>query len=106
MALKTRDLEPRIATEIVADKRELLSGEHTQTIRELLERRGVLIFPQINFTDEEQVTFTQTLGNLAPEMAGEIIYKVTLDSSANVRSDYLKGSWYWHIDGTMNKVPI
>jgi len=35
-----------------------------------------------------------------------VIYKVTLDSSANARSDYLKGSWYWHIDGTMNKVPI
>ena len=66
----------------------------------------MLVFPQINFTDEEQVAFTQTLGKLAPEMAGEMIYKVTLDSTANARSDYLKGSWYWHIDGTMNKVPI
>ena len=89
-----------------ADKKELLSGAHAETIRELMERRGVLVFPQIGFTDEEQVAFTQTLGKLAPEMAGEVIYKVTLDSSANSRSDYLKGSWYWHIDGTMNKVPI
>ncbi len=106
MALRTRDLAPRIATEIVADKRELLSGEHAALIRELMERRGVLVFPQVGFTDDEQVAFTQTLGNLAPEMAGELIYKVTLDSAANSRSDYLKGSWYWHIDGTMNKVPI
>jgi alpha-ketoglutarate-dependent taurine dioxygenase len=106
MAFKTRDIEERIATEIVADKRELLSGAHAHTLRDLLERRGVLVFPQLNFTDEEQVAFTQTLGKLAPEMAGEIIYKVTLDATANARSDYLKGSWYWHIDGTMNKVPI
>ena len=106
MTFETRDIEPRIATEIVADKRELLGGEHARTIRELLERRGVLVFPQINFTDDEQVAFTQTLGKLAPEMAGEVIYKVTLDAAANARSDYLKGSWYWHIDGTMNNVPI
>jgi alpha-ketoglutarate-dependent taurine dioxygenase len=39
-------------------------------------------------------------------MAGEIMYKVTLDTSANAKADYLKGSLYWHIDGTMNKVPI
>jgi alpha-ketoglutarate-dependent taurine dioxygenase len=106
MGLKTRDIEPRIGTEIIADKRELLSGEHAATIRELMERRGVLVFPQIGFSDEEQVAFTETLGKPAPEMAGELIYKVTLDSAANSRSDYLKGSWYWHIDGTMNKVPI
>ena len=106
MTLKTRDLTPRIATEIVADKAALLSGEHASQIRELLEQRGVLVFPQINFTDEEQVAFTNTLGTFAPEHDGEIIYKVTLDNKVNPMADYLKGSWYWHIDGTMNDVPI
>lgn len=106
MTFKTNDLTPRIATEILSSKQELLSGKHAEAIRELLEQRGVLVFPELHFTDEEQVAFTETLGTLAPEMAGEAIYKVTLDSSANARSDYLKGSWYWHIDGTMNEVPI
>jgi alpha-ketoglutarate-dependent taurine dioxygenase len=106
MALKTIDIQPKIGTQILADKHMLLSGQHAAQIRALLEARGVLVFPQLNLTDEEQLAFTRTLGNLAPEMAGELIYKVTLDSSANARSDYLKGSWYWHIDGTMNKVPI
>jgi len=106
MAFKTKDIKPRIATEIKSSKKELLSGKHAESIRELMEQRGVLVFPQINFSDDEQVAFTETLGKLAPEMAGELIYKVTLDSSANARSDYLKGSWYWHIDGTMNEVPI
>ncbi len=106
MAIEKRDLKPRIATEIHAGKAALLSGEHAAEIRELLEQRGVLVFPQVNFSDEEQIAFTQTLGNLAPEMAGENIYKVTLDTRANERADYLKGSMYWHIDGTMNEVPI
>lgn len=106
MSFSTRDLTPRIATEIQADKDSLLSGKHAARIRELLEQRGVLVFPKVNFDDEEQVAFTNTLGKSAPEQAGEIVYKVTLDTSANERADYLKGSWYWHIDGTMNNVPI
>jgi alpha-ketoglutarate-dependent taurine dioxygenase len=106
MALEKIDIKPRIGTEIRADKQALLSGEHAGEIRDLLERRGVLVLPQVNFTDQEQVAFTETLGKLAPEMAGESIYKVTLDTNANKRADYLKGSMYWHIDGTMNEVPI
>ena len=104
--LATRDIKPRIATEIRADKRSLLSGDHAGEIRELLEHRGVLVFPQINFTDEEQVAFTQKLGTLATESRGEQVYNVTLDTSVNKQADYLKGSLYWHLDGTMNEVPI
>jgi alpha-ketoglutarate-dependent taurine dioxygenase len=104
--LPTRDLAPRIATEIRANKQDLLSGVHAGALRELLERRGVLVFPQIHFTDEEQVTFTETLGTLATERRGEQLYNVTLDTTVNKQADYLKGSLYWHIDGTMNEVPI
>jgi alpha-ketoglutarate-dependent taurine dioxygenase len=106
MTLMTRDLTPRIATEIRADKKTLLGGEHAAKIRELLELRGVLVFPKVSFTDEEQVAFTQTLGTFAPELRGDKVYKVTLDTKVNDQADYLKGSLYWHIDGTMNDVPI
>src|ERR1044072_9088914 len=106
MTFTTRDLTPRIATEIRADKKTLLSGEYAARMRELLELRGVLVFPRIEFTDEEQIQFTQTLGTFAPEMRGERVYKVTLDTKVNDMADYLKGSLYWHIDGTMNSVPI
>src|SRR5687767_6785063 len=106
MKFSTKDLSPRIATEIRADKQTLLSGEDAAKIRELLEMRGVLVFPQINFTDDEQIAFTETLGTFAPEMRGEKVYKVTLDTKVNDQADYLKGSLYWHIDGTMNAVPI
>lgn len=106
MTLKSTELTPRIASAIHASKEDLLSGKYAKEIRALLEQRGVLVFPQVNFNDEEQVAFTNTLGTFAPEHDGEIIYKVTLDNNVNPKADYLKGSWYWHIDGTMNKVPI
>ncbi|MEE2732081.1 MAG: TauD/TfdA family dioxygenase [Pseudomonadota bacterium] len=104
--LKSTEISPFIGSQVHLSKDELLSGEHASDLRDLLEQRGVLVFPKVNFTDEEQIKFTETLGNLAPEMAGEPTYKVTLDTKANSRADYLKGSMYWHLDGTMNEVPI
>ncbi|HEY5842548.1 MAG TPA: TauD/TfdA family dioxygenase [Mycobacterium sp.] len=104
--LKTRDLKPRIGTEVLADKAALLSGQHADALRELLEQRGVLVFPRIGLSDDEQIAFTQTLGTFAPERSGEKLYSVTLDTTVNAQADYLKGSLYWHIDGTMNDVPI
>ena len=106
MSFTIRDLTPRIGAGIRADKDTLLSGTYAGKIRELLEQRGVVVFPQIALTDEEQIAFTETLGTFAPEIRGERIYKVTLDTKVNQLADYLKGSLYWHIDGTMSPMPI
>lgn len=107
MALHTQDIKPRIATEVRANKQDLLSGEYASDIRELLEQRGVLVFPEINFTDDEQIAFTKTLGKFAPEFDGaEKVHKISLDKRQSQSADYLKGSMYWHLDGTMNAVPI
>jgi alpha-ketoglutarate-dependent taurine dioxygenase len=104
--LEATDISPLIGSKVQLSKKDLLSGDYATDLRELLERRGVLVFPQIDFTDEEQAVFTKTIGKFLPEMQGQEIYKVSLDTSVNSKSDYLKGSLYWHIDGTMNKVPI
>jgi alpha-ketoglutarate-dependent taurine dioxygenase len=112
VAVQTRlvceDIKPNIGSRVLNTKAELLSGAIAGDIRELLEQRGVLVFPKIDFTDDEQVAFTKTLGKFAPEMRGHgDVFKVTLDAKENAQSaEYLKGSLYWHIDGTMNEVPI
>lgn len=105
-ALRVRDISEKIGTEVVADKSALLSGDNATAIRELLEARGVLVFPKIGFTDDEQIAFTETLGTFAAEGTGEKLYSVSLDKEVNRGADYLKGSLYWHLDGTMNEVPI
>jgi hypothetical protein len=61
-ALNTRDLKPRIGIDMLADKAALLSGEHAETLGDLLERRGVLMFPQMGFTGDQQITFTEAAG--------------------------------------------
>jgi alpha-ketoglutarate-dependent taurine dioxygenase len=102
---RAEDLAPRIGTAIHADIDTLLSGEIAGDIRELLEMRGVIVLPQVNFTDEQQLAFTRTLGHVADEGEGGV-YKVTLDTKENAFAEYLKGAFYWHIDGTMSPVPI
>jgi alpha-ketoglutarate-dependent taurine dioxygenase len=100
-------IKPLIGSRVLNSKAELLSGNIATDIRELLEQRGVLVFPSVGFSDEEQVAFTKTLGTFQPEPRSGDVFKVTLDTKENPHSaEYLNGSLYWHLDGTMNDVPI
>ena len=105
------DVAPKIGSAVLTDKATLLSGERAGEIRELMERRGVVVFPKINLTDEEQIAFTHTLGTFAHEEGEgsggkDTVYPITMDATINPVADYLKGAFYWHIDGTMSDKPI
>lgn len=109
--LKHEPIKPKIGSRILNTKEELLAGDLAAGLRDLLEQRGVLVFPKIAFTHDEQIAFTKTLGTFAPEMTdkpgAEKVHPITLDEKINPGSAaYLKGSLYWHIDGTMNERPI
>jgi alpha-ketoglutarate-dependent taurine dioxygenase len=104
--LKARDIKPNIGCEVLTGKAELLTGRHAAEIRELLEKRGVIVFPGIAFTDDEQLAFTRTLGNTARERSGEEVFTVSLDPEKTSGVEYLKGSFYWHFDGVIQAKPI
>jgi uncharacterized Zn finger protein len=57
-SLDAEAIKPKIGSRILADKETLLSGEFADDIMDLLEQRGVLVFPEIHFTDSEQIAFT------------------------------------------------
>jgi alpha-ketoglutarate-dependent taurine dioxygenase len=99
---EVRNLMPRIGSEIVTDVETLLSGAHSAEIRALLEERGVVAMRGINLTDEQQIAFTKTIGTIVEEK----MFKVTMDPLENPIAEYIKGAFYWHIDGTMGNVPI
>jgi alpha-ketoglutarate-dependent taurine dioxygenase len=105
--LEAEVIKPKIGSRILNTKEELLSGKLAGEINDLLEQRGVLVFPQVHFTDAEQIAFTNTLGGFAREIRGQEVFPISLDKAINQQAaEYLKGSLYWHIDGTMNPVPI
>jgi alpha-ketoglutarate-dependent taurine dioxygenase len=103
--LKKIDLTPRVGTEIRSDVETLLSGEYAAEIRETLEKRGFLVFRELNLSEDQQQSFSKTLGNLMLQR-GKAVLKISLDKQVNgVLAAYLEGSFYWHIDLATADVP-
>lgn len=105
------DVKPLIGSMVRTDKHTLLSGVMAGEIRRILEQRGVIVFPEINLSDEEQIAFTHTLGTFAHEEGENLggkdaVYPITMDEKINPNASYLKGAFFWHIDGTMSQKPI
>jgi alpha-ketoglutarate-dependent taurine dioxygenase len=96
------------------DKSQLLDREVIAAVRAALEERGVIVFPQINVTDEEQLAFTDSLGgrvNFNRDVPGtnataRDVYQITLDKKINSEPDYVLGTFFWHIDGMNIDMPL
>ena len=54
---------------------------------------------------KQQVAIAKTLGNLVQNEGEEGIYKISLDKNVNQRAEYLKGSLFWHFDGSLQPYP-
>lgn len=99
------DVAPRIGSEIRTDLETLLSGREAARIREILEQRGVVYFRGLDISDEQQVEIAKTLGNIVQNEGEDGIYKISLDKNVNQRAHYLKGSLFWHFDGSVQPYP-
>lgn len=99
------DLTPRIGSEIRTDLDTLLSGRAAENIRATLEQRGVVFFRGLHISDEQQVAIARTLGTVVANEGEDGIYKISLDENVNQRAKYLKGSLFWHFDGSLQPYP-
>ncbi len=100
------EIKPLIGAAIPAVKSALLSGEHAPAIRDLLEQRGVLVFPEADFSDSELVQFTETLGVYAHDRPDGSVTEIRTDPGGGASAEWTKASFFWHFDGFMNQVPI
>ena len=108
-------IKPDIGGVVHTSMEHLLDDETVIAVREALEERGVLVFPQINLTDKEQLAFTDKLGTRvnynrkAPghDAADEKdVYAITLDKKINTQPEYVLGTFFWHIDGVTIDQPL
>ena len=111
MISRFQPLSPRIGARATLSCRELLEPQFALECLEALERFGVLIFPGLSLSDEEQVVFSGRLGDIIPQGgkradgSRDPIFKVSLDPKHNEAAENLKGTIYWHIDGATDDVP-
>jgi alpha-ketoglutarate-dependent taurine dioxygenase len=101
-----REIAPAIGAEVLTGRDALLSGRHAAELRALLEARGVLVFPGVNFSEAEHLAFTATLGTLAPDNAEGTSTAISLDPASAANAEYTRSSFFWHFDGYMHDVPV
>jgi len=105
MSLVTEQLTP-FGARVLASADEILNSPTAPAeLLDLLEVNGVLVFPQLDLDDAQQLEMARRMGDIVvkstPGWSQEFpgIYRVALDPQANDEY-YVKGSWDWHIDGS------
>ena len=105
-------LTARIGAKVTLSREDVLSPANADEINEALERYGVLVFPVIGFSDEEQVAFSNNLGEivaiggLRPDGTRDPVYKISVDPKENPSgAEYIKNTIGWHIDGLFEDGP-
>jgi alpha-ketoglutarate-dependent taurine dioxygenase len=113
--VRIEKIKPHIGGVVHVTKEHLLDGETIAAVLEALEDRGILLFPRMNLTDSEQITFTDKLGkrvNYTRKAPGsgaadaEDVYAITLDKKVNTQPEYVLGTFFWHIDGVTINQPL
>jgi alpha-ketoglutarate-dependent taurine dioxygenase len=114
MSVTIEPIKPHVGARVHVDKKDLTSPAVIEAVRAALEERGVLVFPQLNASDEEQLAFTDCLGerlNFTKRVPGSDVsapdvYKITLDRKINTEPDYVLGTFFWHVDGVTIDIPL
>ncbi|MDG2004169.1 MAG: TauD/TfdA family dioxygenase [Novosphingobium sp.] len=96
------------------DRAHVCDDDVVEACREALEDRGVLVFPRANFSDAEQLSFTDKFGERVSftgtvpggEGESEELYKITLDAETNPEPEYVLGTFFWHMDGVTIDQPL
>lgn len=96
---------PRVGTIVRTTKQEMLDGSHAAEIEKLLVERSALVFPRMYFTDEEQLQFARTIGEVFKVSGEKELQNISLDPKVNPTADYTRGAFFWHIDGAGDPIP-
>lgn len=73
-----------------------------EVVLDVLGRHGVLVFRDLHLEPEAQVEFCKRLGEIDYAAADDPVpgvMRVTLDRTKNTSAPYLRGTFFWHIDG-------
>ncbi|MFA7602648.1 MAG: TauD/TfdA family dioxygenase [Novosphingobium sp.] len=113
MAIRFENIKEFIGSRVSWDDRaELFTPEAAAAIRAKVEERTVLVFPELDLTDAEQLRLTEAMGgtqNLTGRFnvqdTDENVYQVTLDPKINPQPEYVLGTFFWHMDGVSVDLP-
>lgn len=108
--ITTEKLTPTVGALVEGvDQRQLLEDDSfPQWCLDALEDNGVLVFRGLDIDDPTQVAWSNRLGDVEKLSRGEHpeIFVVSLDPDKSRQAAYLRGAFFWHIDGCTEDIPI
>ena len=112
MPVTTSAITPAVGLEISGmTSEDLAQPDAAQHARHALEQHGVVVYREVNVSDEDLLTFSRRLGTLVVQPTGEHQYPeiqtITMDPAKTnaIMASYRQGNFHWHIDGAMDQVP-
>ena len=110
--ITTTPLTPHVGAEITGvDSEDLVDPDAATACLDALDRHGVVVYPEIDISDDDLVAFSQLLGEVVPNPTGEHRHReiatITLDPAKTdaTLAWYRQGNFLWHIDGMTDELP-
>jgi alpha-ketoglutarate-dependent taurine dioxygenase len=112
MSAKEQVITPRIGLEVTGMTADDFADPQTaREAQRALDAHGVVVYREVNLSDDELLAFSRRLGTLVVQPTGEHrhpeIQTITLDPSKTnaLLASYRQGNFHWHIDGATEEVP-
>ncbi|MGB9222697.1 MAG: TauD/TfdA family dioxygenase [Mycobacterium sp.] len=112
MPITINAVTPTVGLEIIgmtADQ--LVEPQAASDAQRALDQHGVVVYREINISDEQLLAFSRLLGKLVVQPTGEHRYPeiqtITLDPAKTnaLLASYRQGNFHWHIDGAIDEYP-
>jgi alpha-ketoglutarate-dependent taurine dioxygenase len=112
MPVTINAITPTVGLEIIGMTADQLVEPQTASDAQCaLDEHGVVVYREVNISDEQLLAFSRLLGKLVVQPTGEHQYPeiqtITLDPAKTnaLLASYRQGNFHWHIDGAIDEYP-
>jgi len=112
MPVTINAITPTVGLEIIGmTANQLVEPDTAAEAQHALDEHGVVVYREVNISDEQLLAFSRLLGKLVVQPTGEHHYPeiqtITLDPAKTnaLLASYRQGNFHWHIDGAIDEYP-
>ena len=112
MPVTINAITPTVGLEIIGmTANQLVEPQTAAEAQHALDEHGVVVYREVNISDEQLLAFSRLLGKLVVQPTGEHHYPeiqtITLDPAKTnaLLASYRQGNFHWHIDGAIDEYP-
>ena len=91
--MQVNNIKPRVGSEVTIDRDDFLNGKYAGQLQDLLVERSALVFPGMFLTDEEQLQFARTIGEVFLVGGDQELQNISMDPKINPVADYTRGAF-------------